>query len=137
MSGSLGKTFFAICALATVSTSCASADAEFGCTEGRWLKFYTSNGDHRAAWGTTLNIAEKKVRASCGYSAGYEFKLRKLNLWTDGEPADRGVWVYRGLGNTCSEGTLLIFNERTASVLVVKTSDFVSTSYKCERATSD
>ena len=59
--------------------------------------------------------------------------LKKLNWWIDGEPLNRGVWVYRGLANTCSQGSLLIFNERANSVLIVNVSDFSSIKYECTR----
>ena len=36
----------------------------------------------------------------CGFWEGHRFALKKLNCWIDGEPLDRGVWVYRGLANT-------------------------------------
>ena len=111
----------------------AFADEKFSCSDGRWLSTYTSDGENRASWGTVFQSDGKKVRVSCGFWDGHEFMLKKLNWWIDGEPLNRGVWVYRGLANTCSQGSLLIFNERASSVLIVNVSDFSSIKYECTR----
>jgi hypothetical protein len=111
-----------------------SANEDFSCSDAHYLSRYTRDREDRASWGTVFQSQGKEVRASCSFWEGHKFALKKLNWWIDGEPLDPAVWVYRGLANTCSQGSLLIFNERTSSVLIVNVSDFSLKEHKCIRA---
>ena len=51
-----------------------------------------------------------------------------------GESADKVILVYRGLGNACSEGRLLIFNEQTYKVLIIRNYDFSTSIFDCVEA---
>src|SRR5260370_15139662 len=83
----------------------------------RLTQYIGSDGSAHALWGREYREGQF---AYCGFAEGHRFRLTDLNMWANRESVvDKGVWVYRGTGNACSEGHLLVFNERTTSVLVL------------------
>lgn len=95
----------------------------------RLRRYVANDGKSGASWGEEY---ERGKYASCGFVDGHKIKLTDLNLWENREAvADKNTWVYRGIGNSCSQGHLLMFNERTLSLLIVDVGTFVSTKYMC------
>jgi hypothetical protein len=79
----------------------ACAGASFSCDEGYSLKLSSSEGKELAAW-------ERK--GYCLFREGKRIQNR-IALWLDSRVYDTGIWIYRGMGNACSEQQSLIFDE--------------------------
>ena len=132
------KVIFLTSALSGLGIVSASADAKFRCSEVYLLSFSVRDGESHALLGTELKSPSnvRDVKFFCGFGEGHKFKLSKLSGWTkDRSENDTGVWIYRGLSNSCSEGQILIFNAETNLLLMVKASDLSSQVHKCTETT--
>ncbi|WP_441232772.1 hypothetical protein [Bradyrhizobium sp. 1200_D9_N1_1] len=95
----------------------------------RIIQYVGSDQKFGASWGEEFREGQY---ASCGFTDGRKFLLTDMNLYVDRSGvADKSVMVYRGTGNHCSEGKLLIFNDRTNAVMVLKVHDFSAEKYQC------
>ena len=82
-----------------------------------------------ASWGEEFRIGQY---ASCGFTDGRKLLLTDSNLFVDRSAVvDKSVVVYRGIGNHCSEGELLIFNDRTKLVMILNVHDLTTEKYQC------
>ena len=96
-----------------------------------FLNRYIANDGHLTAhWSEELSIG---VRAGCGFTDGNKTPLGSLALWADPARAKLAIFVYRGIGDHCSEMQLLIFNELASRVHIVKLSSGIVDSYQCNR----
>ena len=70
----------------------------------------------------------------CGYPEGYKLLLKDLSGYVGNLERDlQTVSVYRGRSDTCSQGKLLIFNNRTNSVAILDIQAFTSQTYTCAK----
>jgi len=68
----------------------------------------------------------------CGFHDGYKIRLKDLTGFVGNQERDlQNVSVYRGLSDSCSQGKLLIFNERVKSVAILNIQDFSTEKYQC------
>jgi hypothetical protein len=67
----------------------------------------------------------------CGFYEVGRISLGDLALWSDPRTAAKGVWVFRGVGDHCSQNQLLIYNESTRKVVILNSSDMSSVVYQC------
>jgi hypothetical protein len=107
---------------------------EYSCDEDR---FFVQHGDRdgkpSASWGHVIDSGGKKVRVSCGFVDGRTVRLGDMALFPDRSKAESFVWVYRGIGNSCSQVELLIFNEATRQLSILNVSTMQKSTYRCER----
>lgn len=71
------------------------------------------------------------MKAGGGYMDGNKIRLGNLALWKDRSVAEKGVWVYQGIGNSVTEQELLIFNEHTKKIAVINVQEMSSNTYQC------
>jgi hypothetical protein len=71
----------------------------------------------------------------CGYFQGQKQLLKDISGITGNSERDlQAITVYRGLfDSACSQGELLIVNNRANLVAVLKVQDFTMYKYKCEK----
>src|SRR5712691_5418282 len=55
--------------------------------------------------------ARPHFEGGCHFVDGRKIRLGDIALWSNKEIADKGIWVYHGRGNNCSDHQLLIFDE--------------------------
>ena len=48
--------------------------------------------------------------------------------------ANKGISIYRGLGDACSDNQLLIFNEQTNKAMLIQNYDFSTNIFECFEA---
>ena len=95
----------------------------------RIIQYLGSDQKFGASWGEEFR---KGQYASCGFTDGRKFLLTDMNLFVDRSTVvDKSVVVYRGIGNHCSEGKLLIFNDRTKLVMILNVHDLTTEKYQC------
>ncbi len=95
----------------------------------RLTQYLSDNGIPMASWGQEY---EPGKFASCGFADGRKILLTDLNLWPNKDlNVDQGVWIYRGMGNHCSAGHLLFFNELKEFVLILDVHTMGTDEYIC------
>ena len=69
----------------------------------------------------------------CGFTEDHKIRLTDLNWFVKNREAvvDKSISIYKGRSNTCSEGKLLIFNDRTNLVMILNVHDFTTEKYQC------
>jgi hypothetical protein len=107
----------------------AYADSKFSCSDSHILNLYSRDEESRASWGIVLSEGV----ASCSFWAGHRYKHSDMGMFPS-QLANKGIWIYRGLGNACSEGQLLIFNEQTNKVMIIRNYDFSTSIFECTDA---
>jgi hypothetical protein len=105
---------------------------EILCSDGNDKLTLYLDGDQkpRALWG------QKSPNGFfyCGFSEGAKINLRDLSGFVGNLERDsQMVSVYRGRSDSCSQGKLLIFNERTGAVAILDVQDFSSQKYQCSK----
>ena len=120
--------------LAACSAHAYAIEEAIPCEQDRSLRLWDANDrdgrqERRAAWSTV--VTAKRIRASCYFSEGHRIRLGDLAWWRDPATAEKGVWVFRGIGNHCSQNQLLVYNEKTGIVLILNVIDMKSSEYQC------
>jgi len=116
-----------------IGVSAASA-ANYTCNDDRYLNQHDGTVQKPgASWGKWITSDGKKIRTSCGFVDGQAVRLGSLALFQDRTKADSFVWVYRGIGNSCSQLELLILNEVTQQVTIFNVSTAQKQTYQCAR----
>ena len=106
---------------------CSSADVSI--KKAYRLTQYSRENVPNATWGTAY---EEGKFASCGFTDGHKIKLTDMNLFADRSAVfGKNLSVYRGIGNHCSEGQVLIFNERTNVALILQVHSALLSKYQC------
>jgi hypothetical protein len=105
---------------------------EILCSEGndKLTEYFDSDQKPHALWG------QKGPSGFfyCGFPEGVKMRLKDLSGFVGNPESDsQAVSVYRGLSNSCSQGKLLIFNERTSAVVILEVQDFTSRKYQCAK----
>jgi hypothetical protein len=68
----------------------------------------------------------------CGFAEGIKMNLKDLSGSVGNlERNSQTISVYQGRSDSCSQGKLLIFNERTNAVVILDVQDFTSQKYQC------
>jgi hypothetical protein len=116
-----------VVALSQLPLLSAYADQMFSCSEQHRLTLYNRDAENRAFWGQVLS---NQIVASCGFSEGHRYKNSDMGMFPS-ELAKKGLWIYRGVGNACSEGQLLIFNGQTNKVMILRNYEFSSDIFQC------
>jgi hypothetical protein len=97
----------AVCAMSLLVFSIGPALSQhtantFSCDDDYSLKLsQSSDGEEHASWGR---------HGYCLFRDGKRIPNR-IALWSDPKVYDTGIWIYRGMGNVCSQSQLLIFDE--------------------------
>jgi len=95
----------------------------------RLTQYAGDKGVQNATWGTEYEAGKF---ASCGFTEGHKFKLTDMNLFSDRSAVvGKNMATYRGIGNHCSEGQLLLFNERSNIVVILNVHSAVSLKFQC------
>ena len=122
------KVFFAL-TLSQLALQPAYADQHFSCSDRHILTLYSRDEEKRASWGIVLSEGV----ASCSFWEGHRYKNSDMGMLPS-ELANKGIWIFRGLGNACSEDQLLIFNEQTNKVMLIHNYDFSTNIFECSEA---
>lgn len=105
---------------------------EFQCSENnaRFTQYISDDRKVHALWGQKLNDGHF---ASCGFIEDHKIRLIDINWFVNNREAviDKSISIYKGHSNTCSEGKLLIFNDRTNLVMILNVHDFSTEKYQC------
>lgn len=118
------------------STARAQDGREFNCSGSHKIKQWRDkSGRSWASWSQTILLKSgEAISAHCGFTDGHRFPLTDMGVY----PAPLmykmqklAVWVYEGMGDTCSQGKLLILNEAVPSVVILTVYDSSSEVYKC------
>src|SRR5689334_565112 len=109
----------AIAAAAALIFTAAGASAQeyVSCGPDHRIGFTTNDN---AFWGTLVTVDGQLGWSGCAYKNGVGIPLTDINDWTDlSKVAGKSVRIFHGIGNVCSAGQFLIFNELTGDVLIV------------------
>ena len=117
----------ALCAVSLVSSTGTALSQHtantFVCDAGYSLKLsLSSDGEEHASWGR---------HGHCLFREGKRIANR-IALWSDPKTYDTGIWVYRGMGNVCSQSQLLIFDEHQEIVRLVNMAGTQLDIYHCK-----
>jgi len=132
----IGGTILAFSAL-IVGLSCASFAAEpfekYSCETGYFLnRWIGSDGVQTVSWFREIESMGQKMKVGFGYMKGHKIRLGDLALWGDRQVAERGVWIFQGIGNSITEMEILILNEHNKKVGIVDVGTMKSDVYQCE-----
>jgi hypothetical protein len=95
----------------------------------RLIQYLGSNKNFGASWGEEFRAGQY---ASCGFTDGRRFSLTDVGLFIEKSAVvDKSVAVYRGIGDHCSEGKLLIFNERTKLAMIIAVQTLDASRFRC------
>jgi hypothetical protein len=108
------------------------AKREFQCSEGNErLTLYIGDGQKQ---GASFGVKSEHGFVYAGFFDGIEVPLSRLVGLTGNSERDReNVLIYRGLSDTISQGQLLIFNERSNSLMILKVSNFWISKSQCSK----
>jgi hypothetical protein len=120
------KAFFAL-TLSQPALLPAYADQQFSCSDKHLLTLHRSDGQNGARWGKVLSNGGV---ANCSFWEGHRFKNSDMGMFPSAV-ASKGIWIYRGLGNACSDNQLLIFSEQTNKVMIIRNYDFSTSIFEC------
>jgi hypothetical protein len=111
------------------STARAEPYEKYGCEREHFLGRAVSQDDMQIAhW---ITSKRPHFEGGCHFVDGHKIRLGDIALWSDKTIADKGVWVYHGRGNNCSEHQLLIFNEQTHTVMILDALVMAADTYEC------
>jgi hypothetical protein len=131
----LGERVWAFALGFLVVSSDVRADVVYSCEHDfRLLVLENARDGRQVAWQKPIRDAGKVVVTSCYFNKGHSYKLTDLNLYLDRSVEGMNVTTYAGIGDHCSEGELLVFNDKTKTVLIVTVSDFSNQKYICSRS---
>ena len=117
-------------AFGTPLSSVALGDEYVLCDDGlRRLSFY-GEGEKSVGWGKKLDIDGTASWASCGFREGIDIPLKAINDWSI-DVSGKNVRIFHGVGNVCSAGQFLLYNQLSKIVLIVH-SDFTTEKFECE-----
>ena len=119
-----------------IALLCASFSVVSGTALGQEL---LCDNDHQlilrpttASWGTGFVNEGQQTWGRCGFVNGHEIALTAINLYPNrGEMASKDVRIYHGIGDHCSQGQLLIFNDQTQRVMILNVFDYSFEQYAC------
>lgn len=116
------------------SSSLAVTYEKYYCDKGHFLdRSVADDGTQSVHWSRDVDLQSgQKARAGGGYVKGHKIRLGDLALWLDKEIPEKGVWIYRGIGNSITQPAILIFNEHTKLVGIVNVSTMNSDVYRCK-----
>jgi hypothetical protein len=133
----MGRHLLAALLTTIVGSPCSSFAApleKYSCENGYFLdRWIGSDGVQGAHWSREIELKTgEKVRAGGGYMKGHKIRLGDLALWLDREIPERGVWIFRGTGNSVTQMSILILNEHTQKVAIVNVGTMSSDIYQCK-----
>ena len=114
---------------ATAASPAALGDQYVYCDDGlRRLSFF---GDGYVGWGKKLEIEGTSTwGGGCSYQEAIDVPLKAINDWSI-DVSGKNVRIFHGIGNVCSAGQFILYNQLSKIVLIVH-SDFTTEKFQCE-----